>query len=338
MFSVPEEYLDSVHRLFEEIENPDRFGEIAACFFSRWAEIDPEAAWLAALSEEAYLQSARRGVMLTWLNKDQEAALAAMMENRSDEEDLLVLHEFAMMKVQHDPAEAAHLVDRLAEVWPRADRRLFEDVARTWAYNDPGPAGEWVGSYWNRDLRNEFLKRFAWRVGHNDFREGLEMADRIDDPALRQRARSSALVWFGGGGSHAIQPDVGPPEMDISSGFPDDWNLLEVSAFSEGIMRGANIQNYDRLLEIAKTEQQRQAVHRGAIEGAVYFKPWVATRAVESVNPAFASTETGRNTLGAFIMRWTEHDAQAASEWLEVQPNNAKTAVMREALRNNKSN
>jgi RNA polymerase sigma factor (sigma-70 family) len=334
MFSVPEEYLDSVHRLFEEIENTDRFDEIAACFFARWAEINPEAAWLAALSEETYLQAARRGVMLTWLNMDQEAAVAAMMKNRSDDEDLLILHEFAMMKVQHDPTASAHLVDRLAEIWPRADRRLFEDVARTWAYNDPGPAGEWVGSYWNRDLRNEFLKRFAWRVGHNDYRDGLEMANRIDDPALRQRARCSALIWFRGGW-HAIQPDVGDPELDISSGFPDDWNQLEVSAFSEGIMRGTDIQRYDRLLDIAKTEQQRQAVHQGTIEGAVYFKPWIATRAVESVNPAYATTETGRNTLGAFILRWTEHDAKAASEWLEVQPNDAKTAVMRDTLRTN---
>ena len=110
-----------------------------------------------------------------------------------------------------------------------------------------------------------------------------------------------------------------------------------MSAFAEGIMRSTNIKHYDRMLEIAKTEQQRQAVHQGTIEGAVYFKPWVATRAVESVNPAFANTETGRNTLGAFIMRWTEHDAQAASAWLDAQPNDAKTAVMREALQNHSS-
>ena len=330
MFSVPEEYLDSVHRLFEEIENPDRFGEIAACFFSRWAEIDPEAAWLAALSEETYLQSARRGVMLTWLNMDQEAAVAAMMKNRSDEHDLLVLHEFAMMKVQHDPAAAADLVDRLAEVWPRADRRLFEDVARTWAYNDPGPAGEWVGSYWNRDLRNEFLKRFAWRVGYKDYREGFRMADRIDDPELRQRARCSALIWWGGK-RDAVLPDVGDPAMDISGGFPDDWNLLEVSAFASGMMRNFT-QHYPDVLAVAKNEAERQAVYRGVIEGAVYSQPAAISHAVENVDPGFTSTEEGRNTLSTYILRWMEQDANAASSWLESQPANSKTAIMREAL------
>ena len=331
MFSVPSEYLDSVLELFRKVDNPDRFNDIAACLYARWAELDPEAAWKQALVETTYQEAARRGVMMTWLNTESDKALAAMMADRKDEVDILILDEFVMGQVQHAPEKAAALVDRLAEVWPRADRRLFEKVARTWAFNDPGPAGEWVGSYWDRDVRNEFLKRFAWRVGYNDYRDGLEMANRIDDPTLRQRARCSSLVWFRGGW-HAIQPDVGPPEMDISSGFPDDWNQLEVSAFSEGIMRGCNIQYYDRLLDIARTEQQRQAVYQGTIEGAVYFKPWIATRAVESVSPAYANTETGRNTLGAFIMRWTEHDARAASEWLDAQPDNAKTAVMRKTL------
>ena len=54
--------------------------------------------------------------------------------------------------------------------------------------------------------------------------------------------------------------------------------------------------------------------------------------------PAYAATESGRNNLGAFIMRWTEHDARAAAEWLDAQPNDAKTALMRETLQNHSSN
>jgi hypothetical protein len=332
MFSVPEAYLASVHRLLADVENPDRFREIAACFFSRWAEIDPEAAWLAALSEETYLQSARRGVMLTWLNIDREAALAAMMDQRSDENDLKILDEFVTGKVQHAPEDAAALMDRLAEIWPRADRRLFEKVAKAWAFKDPGPAGEWVGSYWDRDVRNELLKRFAWRVGSKDYREGFRMADRIDDPALRQHSRCGALKWWSGSyGRHAVLPDVGDPAMDISGGFPDDWNLLEVTAFAEGLMRNY-AQHYPDVLAVAKNEAERQAVYRGVIEGAVYSQPAAVGHAVENVDPGFISTAQGRNTLGAFILRWKEQDAQAASTWLESQPGSPSRTLLRKRI------
>jgi len=329
MFSVPESYLDSVLDLFDDLENPDRFSEIAACFYARWAEIDPEAAWRAALKEDMYLTEARRGVMLTWLNKDPEAAVGAMMENRSDEEDLLVLHEFAMMKVQHDPAGAAHLVDMLAEKWPRADRRLFEDVARTWAYNDPSPAGAWVESYWNRDIRNEFLKRFAWRVGSKNYRDGFEMANRIDDPELRQRARCSALEWWAR--PWAVIPGAGDPDLNFSSGFPDDWNLLEMTAYTSGLMRN-NSKNYPDVLAVAKNEAERQAVYRGAIDGAVYSKPEAVIHAVENVDQNFISTDAGRDAVSAFITRWAERDPKAATAWLEAQAENPKTALMRQSL------
>ncbi len=330
MFSVPEAYLDSVHRLFAEVENPDRFGEISACFFARWAEIDPQAAWLAALKEGVYLRSARRGVMLTWLNMDSEAALTAMMKNRSDENDLMILDEFVTVKVQHAPHDAAALIDRLAEVWPRADQKLFEKVAKTWAFNDPGPAGEWVGSYWDRDFRNELLKRFSWRVGSKDYREGFRMANRIDDPEMRQRARCGAMTWWSGK-KDALLPDVGDPATDISAGFPSDWNLFEVSAFAEGLMRNYT-ELYPNVLAVAKNETERQAVYRGVIEGAAYSQPAAVSHAVENVDLGFMSTDKGRNSLSAFILRWTEQDAQAAASWIESQPTTPKTELMRQAL------
>lgn len=331
MFSVPKGHLDSVLGLFDDIENPNRFGDIVACFYARWAELDPEAAWKDALNQKSYLYAARRGVMVTWLNMDSDAALAAMMKDRSDEEDLLVLDEFVKMKVQHAPFEAAKLIDRLAELWPRADRRLFEDVARTWAYNDPGPAGEWVETYWNRDIRNEFLKRFAWRVGHKDYREGLRMANRIDDPVLRQRSRCGAIRW----GAHTAFPEiVGNPEKNISGGFPEDWNLIEVTAFVEGSMRN-RAKSYPKILAVAKNEAERQAVFRGAIEGAVYSQPEAVVHAVEHVDPSFVTQSDGKNAISAFIVRWMERDAKTASAWLESQPNNSKTDLMRQSLLQN---
>lgn len=333
MFSVPQDHLVSVRKLFDDVKNPKRFDDITACFYARWAELDPEAAWLAALDEKDYLYEARRGVMVTWLNMDMESALTAMMKNRSDEEDLLVLDEFVKIKVQHQPREAAKLMDRLAELWPRADRRLFEDVARTWAYNDPDPAGEWVATYWDRDIRNEFLKRFSWRVGHKDYRAGLRMANRIDDPPLRQRARCSAIKWWSGGnGWWAVTPGKGDPEIDFAAnGFPSDWNAMEISAFAGSATR-VNYSYYDKVLAVAKNEEQRQAIYEGVIEASSYHNPAAATHAVEQVDPSFAAGKEGRTALSALILRWSERDAKAASEWLNSQPSNPKTTVMREAL------
>lgn len=331
MFSIPESYLASVHRLLEDVGNPHRFDEIAACFYARWAEIDPKNAWLAALADNTYLLPARRGVLLTWLNTAPETALAGLLEHRTNK-DIAILEEFLIGQTQHAPHDAATLVDRLAESWPQADRHLFPLVAKAWVQIDPNAAGEWIASYWDRDLRNLTLNRLSWRVATKNGYEGLKLADLIDDAEARRQARNGAIRWWGiSSGGPAILPNVGDPAVDLSGGFPADWKADEIRSFSLGTMANYS-KYYPELVAVARDEAQKQAIYEGVIGGIGFSQPSLAAHAVESVDQDFAKTPEGSKSLSSFILRWSETDAAAATDWLKKQPKDPKSDLMRDAL------
>jgi RNA polymerase sigma factor (sigma-70 family) len=334
MFSVPEGHLDEVLDILREVKNAGRFQQIAAAFYARWAEINPEAAWLAAADSAPFTDSARRGVLITWLNIDAETALLRSQDGRKPS-DIAILREFVESKARQEPRVAAALIDRLAEVWPEADKRLFPDVARIWALADPDAAGEWVASYWDRDVKNALLKQLAYHVARAKGRPGLELADRIDDPAMRQEARNSAARWWAiSNGWGALSPKASNPDLDLKAGFPADWKGGEIRAFSLGLM--ANFSRYyPELKAIAKSPEQLQEVYEGVISGAGFSQPALVVDAVENVDPSYAGTQDGRKALVSYIRRWSETDPTAASAWLESQPANAKTQLMREAVSNN---
>ena len=230
------------------------------------------------------------------------------------------------------PARAAALVDRLAEKWPEADKRLFPEVARAWALDDPLATGEWVESYWDRGVRNRLLRTLSQLVARSKGRQGIGLAERIDDPRARSDARINAARWWGissGGRSLAGKSD--DPDLDLRGGFPGGWGEDEIRAFSLGTM--ANYaKDYPALIATAKGEGQRQAVYEGVITGAGFSQPQLVSGAVESVDPSFAGTPEGRKGLTSFILRWSENDPGAAKVWLSSQPPNPKTRLMRKAL------
>lgn len=331
MFSVPDGYLVAVRDILVGVDHVDRFQPIAAAFYARWAELDPRAAWLAAAEDDTFAHSARRGVLLTWFNIDADEALLRLLENR-ESGDLAILEEFIAGKSQHDPRDAARLVDRLTDDWPEADRRLFPKVAQAWAQTDPVGAGEWVASYWDRQVRNRMLRQLSQRIARSNGPQGIGLADRIDEPEARTKARINAARWWGvSSGGHSLQRKEGKPDGALSGGFPSEWSTDEVRSFSLGMM--ANFSKYyPELVGIAKGEEQRQAVYEGVITGVGFSQPALAVDAVESVDSSFVEKPVGKKGLTSFILRWSENDATAASQWLESQPANAKTLLMQEAM------
>ncbi|WP_193213671.1 sigma-70 family RNA polymerase sigma factor [Luteolibacter marinus] len=331
MFSLPADYLAAVRELLGGVRRTERFQAIAASFYARWAELDPEAAWLAAGEEEIFKKAARRGVLLTWLNVAPDVALERLLEAPQDG-DLAILQEFIGGKSQHAPRDAARLVDRLTGSWPEADRRLFPQVARAWALKDPAATGDWVASYGDRGVRNQLLRELSQNVARSMGRPGIALADRIDDPPMRTAARLNAARWWGiSNGAPALSGKTRNPDVWLDGRFPGDWSIDEIRAFSLGTM--ANFAKYyPELIAIARGGAQQQAVYEGVIGGASFSQPALVADAVENVDPAFAATASGRKSLTAFILRWTETEPAAAGEWLAAQPANAKTALMREAL------
>ena len=79
IFNVPEQHIPSVLIALDEVSHPERFKPIVTALYARWAEIDPAEAWASAQEEERFLSQARHGVLLTWLARDSESALAALL-------------------------------------------------------------------------------------------------------------------------------------------------------------------------------------------------------------------------------------------------------------------
>ena len=157
------------------------------------------------------------------------------------------------------------------------------------------------------------------------------MANRIDNPELRDQSKFGAVHWWGlSCGGYALKPD-GRTSLNLSKGFPDDWGPIEIRGFSCGLMVNF-AKSYPELIAIAKTDAQRQTIYEGVIRGSVFSQPAIAAPAVENVALSYVSSESGRLNLRAFIQSWDKADAKAAGSWLDKQPANLKTEIMRDAL------
>ena len=181
MFSVPAKDIPSVLNALYETSHRDYFQDIVTSLYARWTELDPDSAWASAREQKEFLTQARRGVLVTWLSRDSEAALNALLET-PHESNLKVLSEFLGQQVQHSPHDAAQFVDRVSESWPRADKALFQLVASAWAMQDPDSAGEWIASHHDVQAREALLNQLARKAAWGHGLQALTLADRIETP------------------------------------------------------------------------------------------------------------------------------------------------------------
>ena len=332
MFSVPAGDIATVLDELREVSNRKRFNEIAAALYARWTEIDANEAWASALEEERFLAAARRGVLVTWLSRDPESALAALVET-PHKDDLRVVEEFVRNHVQHSPRKTALFVDQVAEVWPEADERLFHVTANAWALIDRESAIEWIASHGDVKARNERLHWLGWRTAATYGLEALEFADRIESPAAREKARMHSIRWLGiTQGKRLFEDSFVRPGNDLRGGFPSDWSLSEIWAFSRGSM--ANYpESYPTLIEHASSEEQRQSINKGVIAGAGYSRPDLVSGAITALDSQSLEGDPKlKQHLRSFIEVWHGIDSTAAEDWLAQQADDAKSDVMRQAL------
>lgn len=336
MFLVPQAHLEDTLEILMGVKDKDRFQQVAAALFGRWAELDPEAALARANASGDYSRQGRRAVMITWLNQDGDAALASIFSNKS-EENRSYLNEFVVYQCERAPHEAAVLVDRVAQEWPEADRELFETVAKLWSRSDPLPAGDWVASCQDEDLKNQLLRTMAVDVSKTRGFDGLTIANHIGDAKARADARNDAIYWWGVScGGYSIIPGKTRPYRDLTGGFPSDWTDENIRTFALTTMVNFS-KNLPDLLRIATDDHQRQLIYEGAVKGVGWSNPAAVTEAAEALPDSFARSPSGSEILGVFIRRWSEMDAKAAATWLERQPAGPKTDAMRDALQTGKS-
>lgn len=332
MFLVPEKYLEETLQILLATKDHGKFQQVVAALFGAWTEHDPVAALARAHETGDFAYQVRRGVMVTWLNQDSEAALAVMLADKSKEHREF-LTEFVTYQCERKPQDAALLVDRVAKDWPEVDRPLFERVADLWARTDALAAGDWVASYSDEEVKGKMLRTLAVDVAKLRGFDGLTIANHIEDPKTRSEARNDAIYWWAvTSGGHSLIPGKARPVRDISGGFPEDWTDENIRTFSQATM-GNYTKNLPDLLKIAKDDEQRILICEGVVKGSAWSNPAAVTEAAQQLPDSFVETPQGKETLGVFIQRWSEMDAKAADVWLSKQAPGPKTELMRGALK-----
>ncbi|MBB5349958.1 RNA polymerase sigma factor (sigma-70 family) [Haloferula luteola] len=329
MFLAPPEHFEELLDLIASAKDRARYQPIAAALFARWAEENPEEALARLDAVPEFAAEGYRAVLITWLNMHGDSALE-YVSARKEEADLKILREFLEYQCERHPRDAARMVDQIAEDWPEADRPLFEQVARLWARSEPLEAGNWVASYPDEKVKNPLLRSMAVDVAKVRGFEGLEVANHIEDAHERALARNDAIYWWGTtSGGYSISPDS-RPVRNLSTGFPEDWTAENIVTFSKSFMINFS-KDLPKLLELAEGEDQRALVYEGSVKGSAWSNPAAAKDSIAQLPADFGSTQMGRETLRAFMLRWSEMDASSAGRWLAEQPNTPNIQVMREA-------
>ncbi|MGJ8723921.1 MAG: hypothetical protein ACSHYB_05135 [Roseibacillus sp.] len=332
IFRLSGDEIEEVIARFSDLQHLDRFGEIAAAVYARWAELDPVAAWAGLGKESHFPKEARRGVLFTWLNSDSESALEALLQSK-EPTDIALLESYSFQLAQHSPFRAAELVDSLFETWPEAEAKLFPETAKLWGQDDPESAAAWIASHWDRETRNGLLIRLTHKATSSQGRVGLQVADLIDDPNLRERARLSGIKFWGStSGNQSVGSKVSDPDLDLRGGFPSDWSDSEIRIYSEGFVDNHS-KLYPNLLEVAKNDEQRQLVYQGVVRGAREGQPSTLLPAFENISGSYLDTQDGRKGFKNFYSRWSELSPQDAENWLQAQPEGRKKQFLNNFVR-----
>ncbi|MEM9080026.1 MAG: hypothetical protein AAGC74_04970 [Verrucomicrobiota bacterium] len=318
LFGLNERELGEVRGMIARTETLGRFYGIFMALYARWAEIDAEKAWEAAKGESLFVKAAREGVLLTWLKLDRERAMEELLKEKG-EANLAILRRFSSILLESDPARAAELVDSLFEDWPEADAKIFPMVAKVWGQSEPVEAAEWIASHWDQETRNQLLSEIATNASKMSGRVGLEVVELIDDPEVRKEARWKAFEGWGHANGGKFSEDSEDASSSIASGIPTEWSEEDVRAFSQGFAK--NFAHFtDDLIERAVTEEHRQAIFEGLIQGVMHSEPKLLVQAVENVSLDYLQSPNGRNEVTFFLRRWGEQSPAELDAWLGSQP------------------
>jgi len=100
-------------------------------------------------------------------------------------------------------------------------------------------------------------------------------------------------------------------------GLSSDWSDENLRKFAEGLM----VNRPDRLKDLAgmaTSEEQRQRIYEGALEGIMWNEPKDAVEAANNVNDAFLETERGAKAYSEYAKRWFTRDPESAGQWLDT--------------------
>ncbi len=321
MFMLPTELLEPTLNELSKVRHDSRFHNIVSSLFARWAELNPEEAFVKSQELSRFVYHARHGAVITWLAVDFDTAIRELTKTKA-KNDIKYIKELIRMVGDSDPIDTALAIDRLAEVWPEIDEEIFKLHAEQWARQSPMEAAQWIASYHDQQVADAQLSKIAHKVAMGKGLEGLKITDFIQDSTTREDARNSALYWWGiSTGGYAFFPDA-PETTNLTAGIPSNWTQANVENFARGLMSNYKDKRHD-LLNLTMTNEQLLGAKVGLIEGSIHSSPHSTSDIVSTLPDEVLQIDRYKTFFKRYYEQWLNTNPSQAREWLEKQQQGA---------------
>ncbi len=317
MFTLAEAEIAEALAVLDEFENPEPLRDIVGATYARWAELDPEAAIVAAGASppNRWGYYPINGAWQTWAFSDWEAARVWARDTKT-EYDHAFLYWGVLDKLgELDGMVAVKRAGQLADDDPDSGDAYLTRALSSWARHEPEAALAWMDGNLAEPVKRDNLIGDALEgLGDEKPAVALDHVGLIGNPERLREVRSNIYwQWV------LNQPGLAA-EYLASSGAGENWDANTLRSAGEGLARNEPA----RALEVARgivDPAGRDAMFCGILCAAGERDPLLVVEAAEAISEEAARTN---NSLGGFLRAWSEIDAPAAAAWVSALPEGGK--------------
>lgn len=315
ILSLPGSSMEEARGIIVESKNMALGMFLTSALFSRWGELDPEAArtalesmggnpmfkFPAAASLAAGWMEKDPSTLLKWLNEDKSDG----KENRGRDKELRqVAMESLLMGMTPLDASTTDMLISSAPQWRRA--RMIMDMAERDPDSDPRAAAARAMAEAGEDTnqRRDINNRAGRILADRDPKEALKYAEELDPKERGSVYQATMDSWLRKDKQEAMKwLKEQPPEVQISAvegmrGEVRDMSYDEIMKFNQGV----SAQAASNVMRLAVDENARR-------------NPQEALRYLPGM-----SDDQRPNGFRTIATEWTQKDAQATSEWIDPLP------------------
>ena len=214
MFTLDQEQVRAVAGLFGQAKHGEVLQPVAEALLSRWAELNPREAVLAAQNlPVALAANSLVGALKTWASADPDAALRWLAA--AQQLDLKDIHYSVVFRqlARNDPRDAASRALRVEDSALRRSAALA--ALEVWSQSAPEDALAWAEAREAEAQKNEYAAKVLDSVKRLSPQRAIDLSLRAQNPHVRTDGILYALVkWCSVDPVAAAQAFLALPERD----------------------------------------------------------------------------------------------------------------------------
>ena len=317
IFTLDLDQIRTAVAVLEEFEEPEKLYQIIGTTFSRWAELDPEAAIANAVARPPgrWGYYPIHGAWDTWAFADWDAAHAWVQDAETSYDHSFLFWSYFDHMATIDGQLGVERARRLGEDFPQRADQFIERSLSSWAKNEPDKAIAWMDEELTEPVeRDRLIGKALESLGEPDPKKALAHVGMIDN-AERLREVRYNIFW-----GWALMHGAEAADFFESVDGGDQWDENTVRSAGEAIAR-----NYpERAIEISRTiedPKKRDQVYVGVLGGAKQSDFRLVIEAADNISAEASRTNS---SLRGFLQTWEKADRDAAKAWVEALPEGSK--------------